>query len=188
MSVLDEHKLRSVLGYLLDPDEFLSRFGIRSLSKYHEAHPFAVNIGGMDFTISYEPGESETGMFGGNSNWRGPIWFPLNYLIIEALREYHSYYGDDLTVEFPTGSGNQANLREVADDLARRLVSLFLPDARGHRPFHGDRDRLQDDQSWCDLLLFPEYFNGDTGEGLGASHQTGWTALVATLIDELGRG
>ncbi len=187
MSVLDEDKLRSVLRYLLDPDEFLSPFGIRSLSKYHETHPFSVNIGGMDFTISYEPGESETGMFGGNSNWRGPIWFPLNYLIIEAIREYHTYYGDDFTVEMPTGSGNEVTLHEVADELARRLITLFMPDETGRRPFHGGRERLQDDPAWCDLLLFHEYFNADTGEGLGASHQTGWTGLVATLIDELGR-
>jgi hypothetical protein len=186
MSILDEDKLRSVLRYLLDPNEFLSPFGIRSLSKYHEANPFAVNIGGMDFTISYEPGESETGMFGGNSNWRGPIWFPLNYLIIEALREYHAFYGDECVVEMPTGSGTMMTLREVADELARRLVSLFLPDEQGRRPFLGGRRRLQEDPAWRDLLLFHEYFNGDTGEGLGASHQTGWTGLVATLIDELG--
>ncbi len=187
MSVLDEHKLRSVLRYLLDPEEFLSDYGVRSLSKYHGEHPFTVHMGGMDFTISYEPGESQTVMFGGNSNWRGPIWFPLNYLIIEALREYHSFYGDDFTVEMPTGSGNQATLHEVADELAGRLVALFTPDSSGRRPFHGDRERLQDDPAWCDLLLFHEYFNGDTGEGLGASHQTGWTGLVASLIDELRR-
>ncbi len=187
MSVLDESKLRAVLRYLLDPDEFLSPFGIRSLSKYHEANPVAVNIGGMDYTVAYEPGESETVMFGGNSNWRGPIWFPLNYLIIEALREYHSFYGDELTVEYPTGSGHEATLEEVAADLSRRLMALFLPDGEGRRPFHGSRNRLQDDPAWCDLLLFHEYFNAETGEGLGASHQTGWTGLVATLIDELGR-
>ncbi|MCP3974268.1 MAG: glucosidase [bacterium] len=187
MSILDEHKLRSVLGYLLDSGEFLSPFGIRSLSKYHQDHPFAVSIADMDFTISYEPGESATPMFGGNSNWRGPIWFPLNYLIIEALREYHSYYGDEFTVELPTGSGNEVTLRQVADELARRLVSLFVPDKSGRRPFNGDRQRLQDDPQWRDLILFHEYFNADTGEGLGASHQTGWTGLVATLIDELGR-
>jgi hypothetical protein len=187
MSILDENKLRSVLGFLLDPDEFLSPFGIRSLSKYHEEHPFSVNIGGMDFTLSYEPGESQSGMFGGNSNWRGPIWLPLNYLIIEALREYHAYYGDEFTVEYPTGSGNEANLKKVADDLAARLVSLFLPDGNGRRPFNGSRERLHQDPAWSDLLLFHEYFNAETGEGLGASHQTGWTGLVANLIDELGR-
>ena len=185
MSVLDETKLRSVLRYLLDPEEFLSPFGIRSLSKYHAQHPYAVNIGGMDFTISYEPGESESNLFGGNSNWRGPIWFPINYLLIEALREYHSYYGDEFTVEFPVGSGKQATLVEVADDLASRLISLFIPDNDGNRPFLGDRQRLVEDPAWCDLLLFHEYFNAETGEGLGASHQTGWTGLVATLIDEL---
>ena len=186
MSILDEDKLRSVLRYLLDPAEFLAPRGIRSLSKFHADHPFAVQIGGADFTISYEPGESESVMFGGNSNWRGPIWFPINYLIIEALREYHSYYGDEFTVEHPTGSGVKMTLREVADDLAGRLISLFLPDEQGRRPFHGNRERLQDDPHWRDLLLFHEYFNAETGEGLGASHQTGWTGLVATLIDELG--
>jgi hypothetical protein len=186
MSVLDEEKLRSVLRYLLDPDEFLSPYGIRSLSKYHQANPFAVKIGGTEFTIAYEPGESETGIFGGNSNWRGPIWFPLNYLIIEALREYHAFYGEACMVEMPTGSGTTMTLGDVADELARRLVSLFLPDAQGRRPFHGDRHQHHDPE-WSDLLLFHEYFNGDTGEGLGASHQTGWTGLVATLIDELGR-
>jgi len=187
MSILDERKLRGVLRYLLDPDEFLSPYGIRSLSKYHEANPFTVTIGGVDFSIAYEPGESQTVMFGGNSNWRGPIWFPLNYLIVEALREYHSYYGDEFTVEYPTRSGSEATLAEVADDISRRLISLFLADDAGRRPFHGGRDRLQGDSAWCDLLLFHEYFNGDTGKGLGASHQTGWTGLVATLIDELGQ-
>jgi hypothetical protein len=187
MSILDERKLRSVLRYLLDPDEFLSPFGIRSLSKHHERHPFSVNIGGMDFKLSYEPGESQSGMFGGNSNWRGPIWLPINYLIVEALREYHAYYGDEFTVEFPTGSGSQATLAEVADDLVHRLVSLFLPDREGHRPFLGSRERLQQDPAWSDLLLFHEYFNAETGEGLGASHQTGWTGLVANLIDEMSR-
>jgi hypothetical protein len=187
LSVLDEAKLRSVLGYLLDEDEFLSPYGIRSLSRHHAEQPFTVNIGGMDFTVAYEPGEAQSSMFGGNSNWRGPIWFPINYLIIEALREYHSYYGDDFQVEFPTGSGAMATLGEVADELARRLIALFLRDEAGRRPIHGNRERLQNDPAWCDLLLFHEYFNGDTGEGLGASHQTGWTGLVATLIDELGR-
>ncbi len=187
LSVLDEDKLRSVLSYLLDEEEFLAPYGIRSLSKHHVEHPFTVNIGGMDFTVAYEPGEAQSGMFGGNSNWRGPIWFPLNYLIIEALREYHSYYGDDFQIEFPTHSGSMATLGEIADELSTRLVALFLPDAAGRRPFHGGRERLQDDPAWCDLLLFHEYFHGDTGEGLGASHQTGWTGLVATLIDELGR-
>lgn len=187
MSVLDERKLRAVLGYLLDPDEFLSPYGIRSLSKYHQQHPFQVSIGGSDFEISYEPGESETPMFGGNSNWRGPIWFPINYLIIEALREYHAYYGDDFKVEFPTGSGTQATLRQIADDLARRLVSLFMPGDGGRRPFHGSRTRLVDDPEWREQILFHEYFNAESGEGLGASHQTGWTGLVATLIDELHR-
>ncbi len=188
LSVLDEDKLRSVLGYLLDEEEFLSPYGIRSLSRYHAEHPFTVEIGGMDFAVAYDPGEAQSGMFGGNSNWRGPIWFPLNYLIIEALREYHSYYGEEFRVEFPTGSGELATLGEIADELSTRLIALFLRDEAGRRPFHGQRERLQTDPAWRDLLLFHEYFNGDTGEGLGASHQTGWTGLVATLIDELGRG
>jgi hypothetical protein len=187
LSILDERKLRSVLGYLLDPEEFLSPYGIRSLSKYHGEHPVRVSIGGSEFTVSYEPGESETSMFGGNSNWRGPIWFPINYLIIEALREYHAYYGDGFTVEYPTGSGSPATLAQVADDLACRLVSLFMPAEDGSRPFHGSRSRLLDDPAWRDQLWFHEYFNAETGEGLGAAHQTGWTGLVATLIDEIRR-
>jgi hypothetical protein len=186
MSILDEERLRSVLRYMLDPAEFLSPHGIRSLSKYHEAHPYTLEVDGVTFTIGYEPGESATVLFGGNSNWRGPVWFPLNYLIIEALRDYAGYYGDSFTVEHPTGSGRQATLDEIADDLSRRLISLFLPGEEGRRPFHGDVARLQEDQAWRDLLLFHEYFDGDTGRGLGASHQTGWTALVAMLIHELG--
>ena len=183
LSVLDEDRLRSVLRYLLDPDEFLSPYGVRSLSKFHADHPYTLEVDGTHFTIGYEPGESTTALFGGNSNWRGPVWFPVNYLIIEALREYHEYYGDAFVVECPTGSGREVTLQGVADDLADRLIALFrLDDDR--RPFHGDVARLQSDPAWRDLLLFHEYFDGDTGRGLGASHQTGWTALVAKLIEE----
>jgi hypothetical protein len=187
LSILDEDRLRSVLSYMLDPDEFLSPHGIRSLSKIHEEHPFVFSYGGETVTVGYEPGESTTGIFGGNSNWRGPVWFPLNYLIVEALHEYHDYYGDQFTVEYPTGSGREATLDEVADDLAERLVGLFLPDASGRVPALGDHPVLQEDPLWNTHPMFFEYFHGDTGAGLGASHQTGWTALVAKLIDELGR-
>ena len=169
---------------LLDSDEFLSDFGIRSLSKAHRAAPFIFKEGKKIKTVSYVPGESDTGMFGGNSNWRGPIWFPTNFIIIEALERYHYFYGDDLKVEFPTGSGVEMNLREVAINLCDRLISLFVPDENGKRPCNGENERYAKDENWKDLILFHEYFHGETGEGLGASHQTGWTALVVRLVRE----
>jgi Glycosyl hydrolase family 63 C-terminal domain len=173
-----EHLIRA-LRVVLDEEEFLSPFGIRSISKYHEKHPFLLNAGGQEYRVDYQPGESDTGLFGGNSNWRGPIWFPINYLLIEALEIYYLYYGDDLKVECPTGSGKMMNLFEVAHELGRRLGSLFLPDATGQRPCHGEQDhRYKTDPYWKDLVLFYEYFHGDTGKGLGANHQTGWTALA----------
>jgi hypothetical protein len=185
LAMLNEERLRSVLRYMLDPDEFLSPYGVRSLSKVHAEEPFTLAVGGADFTIGYEPGESRSHLFGGNSNWRGPIWFPINYLIVEALREYATYYGEDFTVEHPVGSGRPCTLNEVADDLSQRLISLFLPGSDGSRPVHGAAARAAG-AAWEDELLFYEYFHGETGEGLGASHQTGWTALVAKLINELG--
>ena len=171
-----------MLGYLLDENEFLSPFGIRSVSAFHRDHPYVFDAGGTEHTVEYVPDESNSGIFGGNSNWRGPIWFPLNYLIVESLMRYYRFYGDDLTVECPTGSGQLMTLQEVSQELARRLSNLFLPDANGRRPCHGDADAYARDPHWRDLVLFYEYFNPDTGRGLGASHQTGWTALVADLL------
>ena len=176
-----EDRLRSVLRYMLDEDEFLSPYGIRSLSKAHE-DTYSVTIGGAEFSINYEPAESESGLFGGNSNWRGPIWFPINYLLIESLRKYYRYYGDDFTIECPTGSGIEMTLNEVADELCERLSNIFLDDGTGRRPVYGGTDTLQNDPHWQNHVLFYEYFHGDNGAGLGASHQTGWTGLVAALL------
>ena len=182
LSVASEEQLRRTLERMLDPEEFLSPHGIRSLSKVHEKQPFIFIHGGQTNEVRYTPGESETDMFGGNSNWRGPVWFPTNYLLIEALERYYFYYGDSFTVEYPSGSGKQENLREVAHDICGRLVSLFTPDENGNRPCFGDAARYAEQGDWQDLLLFHEYFHAETGEGLGASHQTGWTSLVTHLI------
>jgi hypothetical protein len=171
---------------MLDESEFLSPHGLRSVSRFHRDHPYAAAARGQEFRLDYEPGESRTQLFGGNSNWRGPVWFPLNYLLIESLKRYHLYFGDTFKVECPTGSGTMMNLAEVARELARRLSLIFLPDASGRRPVYGGSDRPQTDPHWKDYVLFHEYFHGDTGLGLGASHQTGWTGLVAKLLDELG--
>ncbi len=184
LSIPPEDRLLKTLRRLLDPEEFLSDFGIRSLSKAHEENPFVFEYGGQTNTVSYVPGESDTGMFGGNSNWRGPIWFPTNFLIIEALERYHYFFGKSLQVEYPTGSGNTVSLREVAIDLCDRLISLFLPDENGRCPCFGDNSLYEKDESWQELLLFHEYFHGETGKGLGASHQTGWTSLVIRLVRE----
>jgi hypothetical protein len=175
-------RLLRVLRYMLDEDEFLSPFGIRSLSKAHERQPYSIRIGGETFSIDYQPAESRSGLFGGNSNWRGPIWFPINYLLIEALRKYHRYYGDDFTVEYPTGSGNWHTLAQIADDLSRRLVRIFQRDDDGRRPVYGGQDTFQHDPHWRDYVLFYEYFHGDNGAGLGANHQTGWTGLVVECL------
>jgi hypothetical protein len=181
-AMLRREQLQRVLRRLLDEDEFLSPFGIRSLSKVHQA-PYVLDIGGQRFTIEYLPAESRSGLFGGNSNWRGPIWFPINYLLIEALRRYHRYYGDDFLVECPSGSGVMMTLAQVADDLSMRLSRIFLRDSAGRRPVFGGSERFQKDADWRDNLLFYEYFHGDNGAGLGASHQTGWTGLVALLLN-----
>jgi hypothetical protein len=185
-AILTQERLESVLRYMLDEDEFLSPYGIRSLSKVHHEHPYSVIFGGETFTINYQPAESQTGMFGGNSNWRGPIWFPINYLIIESLRKFHSYYGDTCRVECPTGSGKVMTLDQVADELSRRLMRIFLRDEQGRRPVYGGTEVFQQDPHWRDLVLFYEYFHGDNGAGLGASHQTGWTGLIAQLIQRQG--
>jgi hypothetical protein len=181
----EQNKLRRILQRMLDENEFLSPYGIRSVSKYHQSHPYCLKLD-EEYYISYEPAESCNAMFGGNSNWRGPIWFPLNYLIIESLQKFHYYLGDDFKVEFPTGSGHQMNLWEVAEELSQRLIKIFLQDESGRRPVYGDLEKFQTDPHWRDLILFHEYFHGDNGAGLGASHQTGWTGLVAKLIQQCG--
>ena len=178
------HRLMRVLSYMLDEREFLSPYGIRSLSQIHRDHPFTLRVGDEEYTVRYSPGESETYIFGGNSNWRGPIWFPINYLVIEALERYDHFYGDSLRVECPTGSGQMMTLGEVAHELASRLTRLFLPDARGARPSHGADHRYAQSPHWRDLVLFYEHFHGDTGRGLGASHQTGWTALITRCLEK----
>jgi hypothetical protein len=184
LAILDRDRLVRVLAVMLDEREFLSPYGIRSVSQVHRDRPYTLQINGATYSVPYEPGESTTGLFGGNSNWRGPIWFPINYLLIEALRRFHEYYGDSFTVECPTGSGRMLTLNGVADELARRLTSIFLPGARGERPVFANTARFHSDPQWRDLVLFHEYFHGDTGAGVGASHQTGWTALVATLVQQ----
>ena len=181
LSIVGPNRLRRVLERVLDPDQFLSDHGVRALSKYHLEHPLAFNVDGVSAHLDYDPGESRTALFGGNSNWRGPVWFPVNHLLIEALRRYHRFLGDDFRVECPTGSGVQLNLDQVADELSRRLVSIFL-DSDGRRPVFGDSDLFQNNRAWHGQIPFHEYFHGDTGAGLGASHQTGWTGLVADLI------
>ena len=186
LGVPSEERLRSMLRYMLDENEFLSPYGIRSLSKIHAEHPYEFEYHGEKQQVSYVPGESDTYMFGGNSNWRGPIWFPINYLIVESLEQYHSFYGDSFQIECPTGSGNMMNLRQVADEIRSRLIAIFERDDEGKRPFRGDC-RLLTKAECDDLFLFYEYFHADTGLGLGASHQTGWTALVATLLETMRR-
>jgi hypothetical protein len=176
-------QLTRVLRYMLDENEFLSPYGIRSLSRIHRDRPYVFSLDGHEHRVDYEPGESADQLFGGNSNWRGPVWLPLNFLLIEALERYHYYYGESFRVEYPTGSGKMLNLQQVADDLRCRLARLFLRDARGRRPCHGDDRRYVEDPHWRDLILFHEYFHGETGRGLGASHQTGWTALVTRLLE-----
>ncbi|MGE5301356.1 MAG: MGH1-like glycoside hydrolase domain-containing protein [Acidobacteriota bacterium] len=181
-TVMNETKLRRVLTRMLDENEFLSPYGIRSLSRYHAGHPFVFRTGDQEFGVSYLPAESDTGMFGGNSNWRGPIWMPVNALIIRALLHYYSYYGNNFVIECPTGSGRKMNLYEVAEEISRRLACIFLRDKDGRRPVYGEIRKFQDDPNWRDYILFYEYFHGDTGEGLGASHQTGWTGIIARAM------
>jgi hypothetical protein len=182
IALLDDEKLRRILSRMLDEKEFLSPYGIRSLSRYYADHPYSININGQEFGIDYEPAESTTGAFGGNSNWRGPVWFPINALIIRALINLYSYYGNDFTVECPTGSGKQTNLYDVGKEIASRLTNTFLLNQRGHRPVFGGSLKFQTDPYWRDNILFYEYFNGDNGAGIGASHQTGWTGIIAFLM------
>jgi hypothetical protein len=180
-------RLQRVLFYMLDENEFLSPHGIRSLSKVHQEMPFLMHMNGREFRVKYAPGESEDGMFGGNSNWRGPIWFPLNYLIVESLQRYHHFYGDSLQVECPTGSGVMMNLQEVALEINRRLASLFEAGSDGPRPCFGADSIYTKREDWENLYLFHEYFHGETGKGLGASHQTGWTALICNIMEKMAR-
>jgi hypothetical protein len=186
LAILDRDRLAKVLEVMLDEREFLSPYGIRSISAVHRERPYSLIANGVEYRVDYEPAESTTNLFGGNSNWRGPVWFPINFLLIEALQRFHHYFGDSLTVECPTGSGVRMNLAEVAAELSRRLTRIFLRDANGRRPVYGRNELFQRDRHWRDLIVFHEYFNGDTGAGLGASHQTGWTALVAKLLQQTG--
>jgi hypothetical protein len=179
-------RLLRVLKYMLDENEFFSPYGIRSLSKFHQQHPFVLQTDGTDQRVDYEPAESTSGTFGGNSNWRGPIWFQVNYLWVEALERYHHFYGDHLRVECPTGSGRMMNLKEVAAEIMSRLARIFIPGEDGRAPWQ-DSARYAQDPNWRELTLFHEYFNGDTGKGLGASHQTGWTALVVRCLEDMAR-
>jgi hypothetical protein len=182
LGVVGVDRLSRLFEKLFDEAEFLSPYGLRALSAYHRDHPYELSVEGITATIDYEPAESTTAMFGGNSNWRGPLWFPLNYLVVSALKRYHRFFGDDLLVEYPTGSGTCLPLDQIADDLRRRMIALFLVGDDGRRPCFGGVDRLQTDAAWKDNLVFNEYFHGDNGAGLGATHQTGWTGLVADLV------
>ena len=182
LSMLRGHRLKKILKRMLDESEFLSPFGIRSLSKYHEQNPFELAIMGTQFSVNYEPGESETALFGGNSNWRGPIWMPINFLIIESLQRFHYYYGDEFKVEYPTGSGNLLTLKQISEELSKRLIKLFVKDENGNRPVSGSNEKIQRDPNFNNYILFHEYFHGDNGIGLGASHQTGWSGLIAKII------
>ena len=186
VSLIRADRLRRVLKYMLDEDEFLSPFGIRALSRFHKDQPYVLPFGGREYRVDYEPAESTTGLFGGNSNWRGPIWFPLNYLIIESLQKFHYYFGDSFQIECPTGSGQMMDLGQVAAEISRRLSHIFLRDADGRRAVFGGQEKFQSDPQWRDLILFYEYFHGDNGAGIGASHQTGWTGLVAKLLQQSG--
>jgi hypothetical protein len=184
LSLINREKLEKMLRVLLDENEFLAPGGIRGLSKYHLDHPRHYSYGGKDFDISYDPAESTTDMFGGNSNWRGPVWLPINYLLIKSLKKYHQFYGDQFKMEYPTGSGNWLNLGEISHELALRVISIFRKDGLGQRPVHRDHAEFYNRPENRELVLFYEYFHGDNSRGVGASHQTGWTALVAELIND----
>jgi len=186
LSLVDRKQLVRIVGYMVNKDEFYSPYGIRALSKYHAAHPYILSVNGNEYRVDYEPGESRSGLFGGNSNWRGPVWFPTNFLMIESLQKFHHYYGDDFRVEFPSGSGKQMSLWDISAELSRSLTHIFLRDEKGRRPVFGADEKFQNDPLWRDYILFYEYFHGDTGEGLGASHQTGWTGLVSKLLEQTG--
>jgi hypothetical protein len=185
ISLVPPERLRRLCKHLFDETEFLSPYGIRALSRYHLDHPYTFTEAGETETLVYSPGDSPVAMFGGNSNWRGPVWMPMNFLLIEALQKFGFYFGDTFKVEFPTGSGSPMNLWDISLELQRRLISIFVPGANNRCPFKGEVELFHNDPHWRDLVLFYEYFNGDTGAGCGASHQTGWTALVAKMIHQL---
>jgi hypothetical protein len=186
MALVNPERLRRILSKMLDEAEFLSPYGIRSLSKFHERHPYVFHVNGQEYRVDYLPAESNTGMFGGNSNWRGPVWMPVNAVLIRALLSFYLYYGDNFKIECPTGSGNMMNLFGVAKEISDRLSRIFLRDERGRRAVYGGTEKFQNDPHWRDHILFYEYFHGDNGAGLGASHQTGWTGVVAKLIQLFG--
>jgi hypothetical protein len=186
-SLLRGHRMKRLLKRMLDESEFLSDYGVRALSRYHNDHPYVFHSGGDVFTVTYQPAESDSGLFGGNSNWRGPIWFPVNFLIIESLQRFHHYYGDEFKIEYPTGSGDYLTINNIADELARRLTKIFLKDGNGLRPLLGYNQKIQTDPLFRDYIMFHEYFHGETGHGLGASHQTGWTGLIAKLLQPRGK-
>ena len=181
LSLAGVDRLEKLFAKLFDPGEFLSPYGLRALSAYHRDHPYVLDVEGIQASIDYEPAESTTAMFGGNSNWRGPLWFPLNYLVISALERYHRFFGDEFTIEYPTGSGVQLTLDKVAADLQDRLISIFTDGPDGRRPCFGGTERMQHDPAWHDNLIFSEYFHGDNGAAIGAFHQTGWTGLIADI-------
>jgi hypothetical protein len=183
LSLTPKQRLVRILGRMLDESEFLASGGIRSVSRHHKDNPFVMKVNGDEYRVDYEPAESSTDLFGGNSNWRGPVWIPINYLFIESYKKYYSYYGESLKVEYPTGSGNFISLWEVAKQLSRRVSGIFTRDSDGRRPVHGDEERYCTDPYFKDLVLFYEYYHGDVCRGLGASHQTGWTGLVAEMIE-----
>jgi hypothetical protein len=186
LSIANQDQLRRILNYMLDEREFLSPYGIRALSRFHGENPYVLRVNGTEHRVDYEPGESSNGLFGGNSNWRGPVWFPMNFLLVESLQKFHHYLGNDFKVEFPTGSGNMKTLWEVAGELSRRMTNIFLRDQKGYRAVYGNLKKFQTNPHWRDLVLFHEYFDGDSGSGVGASHQTGWTGLVIKLIQQSG--
>jgi hypothetical protein len=181
LAMFNEERLRRMLARMLDEEEFLGPHGIRAISRWHLEHPYVLDLNGQEYRVNYLPAESDTGMFGGNSNWRGPVWVPINIMLIRGLLQLHTYYGDGFTVECPTGSGQQKNLYQVADEISERLIGAFRRDADGHRPVHGGEPLLQNDPYWRDLVLFYEYYHGDNGAGIGASHQTGWSGTVGVL-------
>ena len=187
LAIVNKDRLRRILQYLLDETEFLSDYGIRALSRFHKDNPYFLMLENIEYRIQYEPGESRSGMFGGNSNWRGPIWFPMNFLLIESLQKFDYFFGNDFQVEMPTGSGKFMNLWQVSQELEKRLSRIFLKDESGHRAVYGTSEKFQKDENWCDNILFYEYFHGDNGLGLGASHQTGWTGLIGKILQQLGK-
>jgi hypothetical protein len=182
LSLLRGHRMKCLIQKMVDESRFFSDHGVRAISQEHREEPFVFSCHGNEYSVDYEPGESQSGLFGGNSNWRGPIWFPINFLLVESLQKFHHYYGDDFKIECPTGSGNLLTINEIADELTTRLTSLFLRDENGRRPVFGDYQKMQSDPHFRDYVWFYEYFHGDSGRGVGASHQTGWTGVIAKLI------